>query len=197
MGSVVKMRDESFEFVEKLKNHVDALTTYELHLRDEIARKNALRRDKGNRQTNAMDFRFSEGDEVSYDGTKYRVKELYGPSERPVTALVEDGKGALRKVRYHLLKGLGAAVPVRMLPKTGVEKGKFVMWMEESEVRGGCVIEIRTGEITVHAYEGNSGTGVSWIPLWEDADGCYRAKTKPMGTEALEIRVSEKALKLI
>ena len=59
---------------------------YERVMRDEIARKNALRRDKTALKTTVIRYDFEEGEIVSHAGAKWKITELHGEVGRPVTA---------------------------------------------------------------------------------------------------------------
>ena len=60
---------EDMAFVKRLEELVKDFTEYELVMRDEVARKNALRRDKSDQQTRDVDSE-REGSEMSYQGKK-------------------------------------------------------------------------------------------------------------------------------
>ena len=71
-------------------------------MRDDVARKNAMRGDKQLQQTSAMDFQVAEGDEVSFEGNRYTVRKLRGEFGA-VTATIERA-GAERDVRVAMLR---------------------------------------------------------------------------------------------
>ena len=84
---------EDQEFARKLKVLVDELVEYEHHLRDDVARKNALRRDKADQVTqgsHAQNFEMNVGDVVSMEGRSCGIAELHGEPGRPVTVTIRD-----------------------------------------------------------------------------------------------------------
>ena len=189
-------KEELEKFVKRVTEYTGALMEYEFSVREERARTNVMRRDKSDRQTNAVDYRIAVGDSVSFAGKAYKVVELHGEQGYPVTATLgnDAGKEKRIRVRYELLKTQAAALPTKMLPREviSVKTGEFVLWKDEN----GAVMAGRTEEETdarhwtVHVYEGND-TAVSWLPLWKDAKGdIYRSKVGPTGcvpmTEAIE-----------
>ena len=92
-----------------------------------------------------VDFAFAVGDEVAYEGKMYKLVEVHGPKGEPVSAVIEGGSGATRKVPYAALRRAGSAIPVKRLPAKEAEVGKFVAWLDEEEVTGGTVISVAGG----------------------------------------------------
>ena len=120
---------EDMEFVKRLGKLVKDFTEYELVMRDEVARKNALRRDKSDQQTRDVDI--EEGSVVSYQGKKVEIIALHGEVDRPVTATVRIMKnGTEMRVKVCELNEMAAAMPVHMLP-TAEGVGQFIMWKDE------------------------------------------------------------------
>ena len=68
---------ENSEFAEKLKDMVQGFTEFELVMRDEVARKNALRRDKADQKTKDTE-EFIVGGVMSYQGQKVTIVEPHG-----------------------------------------------------------------------------------------------------------------------
>ena len=179
------MADDSKDFLLNLKRRLDDMLGYDIEVRDEIARKNAMRRDKAAQSTNKTAFDLRIGDKVSYEGKAWTLKAVRGDGGRPITAELVDDKGMIRKARYDYLKPVAAQRPVRQINKPqSVSAGAFVMWKDDdgfviAGVATGCVDSV----ITVHLYEGND-TGVSWLPLWIEDSVVRRRKVKAEGESA-------------
>ena len=83
---------EDSEFAQRLKEMVQGFTDFEFVMRDEVARKNALRRDKSNQKTKDGDD-LEVGSVWSYQGEKVAIVEPHGEVGRPVTATVRMKDG--------------------------------------------------------------------------------------------------------
>ena len=146
------------EFVKRLEELVKDFTEYELVMRDEVARKNALRRDKSNQQTRDVDIK--EGNVMSYQGKKVEIMALHGEVDRPVTATVSIMKnGTEMRVKVCELSEMAAAMPMYMLPATD-KMGQFIMWKaEEGVVCGGIITAVDTekNELQVHWRQQDEG----------------------------------------
>ena len=162
---------EDSEFAQRLREMVQGFTEFEFVMRDEVARKNALRRDKSSQKTRDGD-EINVGSVWSYQGEKVTMVEPHGEVGRPVTATVRTKEGHTRRVKVSELRALAAAMPVHMIPAV-VEKGAFVMYTdkEEGTMTGGTVMSIskHSNELTVHRREQDKGKGKSWMPSWHDA----------------------------
>ena len=55
-------------FVNKLKRRLEDMLAYDIEMRDEVSRKNAMRRDKADQHTNNTKIDLRVGDKVSYEG---------------------------------------------------------------------------------------------------------------------------------
>ena len=64
------MADDDKAFLVNLKRRLDDMLGYDIEVRDEVARKNAMRRDKAEQSTNktSFDLRIGDSDSVSYEG---------------------------------------------------------------------------------------------------------------------------------
>jgi hypothetical protein len=188
-GGEVEVRnlgdDGEVEFVSVLKRLVDELGEYERHMRDDVSRKNALRRDKDDQVTggsHAVKMKMKIGDQVSFEGRTCEVLELHGEVGHPVTATIRD-RGAERRVKYAEMRIRAAAVPVKMMP-IDVSEGSFVLWKDSDGcLSGGTVEEVLPGgQMQVLAREQDAGAGKNWLPTWVGLDGeVIRAKKKPKG----------------
>jgi hypothetical protein len=186
------MKGDVRSFVTGLQGYTKALVEYEFSIREEKARANLMRRDKSDRQTNAVDYRIAQGDKVSFAGKHYEVLELHGEKGWPVTATIGSTPEDVHRfrVRYELLKIPGAAMPTKMLPRMKeLLEGAFVMWKETKEVYGGVIQAVgqEGGMHRVHLYEGNE-SGASWLPLWvcdDDPAIITRGKKGAEGSSAL------------
>ena len=107
------MKGDVRSFVTGLQGYTKALVEYEFSIREEKARANLMRRDKSDRQTNAVDYRIAQGDKVSFAGKHYEVLELHGEKGWPLTATIGSTPEDVHRfrVRYELLKIPGAAMP--------------------------------------------------------------------------------------
>jgi hypothetical protein len=187
-------------FAAKLKGLVGELVEYEHHLRDDVARKNALRKDKEDQVTlgsHAQNFEMSVGDMVSMEGRSCKILELHGEPGRPVTATILD-RGKERRVLKEELRPRAAAMPVKMLPKV-VEIGGFVLWKDtEGYLCGGTMIANLPGNgLEVWAREQDTGMGKSWMPTWKsDAGKVVKAGMKPGGMEKNTVVVDEEVVVL-
>jgi hypothetical protein len=185
--------------VKRVNGMTAGLLEYELQVRDQVARKNAMRNDKSLQQTSGMALDLAVGDAVSHAGQRWIVEELRGEPGAPVTVgIARDGES--RRVRVSEVKPMAAALPVRMLPKQ-VRVDDFVMWVDaQGYVTGGTVVDVDgpDGNLVVHARQADAGAGKSWVPLWfrgEDRE-IVRSKRCPPGGSAelvevlpMEIRV--------
>jgi hypothetical protein len=139
--------------------------------RAEIARKNALRRDKGDQVTKAVDSGIKEGDVVSHGGVKWDVIELHGELGHPVTATIGYEGGKQKRVKFAELRRLATALPVKLLPKK-MHVGDMVFWVDDTDSRcGGTVVEVGVTEVVILAREQDSGIGKNWYPTWVDEEG--------------------------
>ena len=121
---------EDSEFAQRLKEMVQGFTEFEFVMRDEVARKNALRRDKSNQKTKDGDD-LEVGSVWSYQGEKVAIVEPHGEVGRPVTATVRMKDGNTKRVKVSELRALAAAMPVHMIPAV-VKEGAFVMYRDLS-----------------------------------------------------------------
>lgn len=191
-GMEEEMKGDVRSFVTGLQGYTKALVEYEFSIREEKARANLMRRDKSDRQTNAVDYRIAQGDKVSFAGKHYEVLELHGEKGWPVTATIGSAPEDVHRfrVRYELLKIPGAAMPTKMLPRMKeLLEGAFVMWKETKEVYGGVIQAVGHGDgmHRVHLYEGNE-SGTSWLPLWvcnDDPAIITRGKKRAEGSSAM------------
>jgi hypothetical protein len=179
--------EEETAFVRRLRNVTQDLMEYEHHLRDDVARKNAMRRDKDDQMTkHGLKIRLDMqvGDMVSHEGKKVKIEALHGEPDRPVTATVRTDLGKEKRVRFAELRIPAASVPVKMLPKV-IQLGDFVLWHDQDgALRGGTMLSMRDTVFTVWAREQDTGMGKSWLPTWTDKDGLIvRAKAQPFGME--------------
>lgn len=179
------------EFVAKLRGLVGEQMEFEHHMRDEVARKNALRRDKQDqtiRYTGARALQVAEGDEVSHEGRSAVLKGKHGEPGRPVTATIEvetqKGQPVEKRVRFDELRTPAAAIPVKMLPKEA-SVGSFVLWMDsEGFLCGGTVVTVGDATLEVWLREQDSGAGKNWYPTWLMEDGSIRRSgVPPSGAE--------------
>ena len=183
------------EFIQALRMHVEDMQEYEFHMRDGVARKNALRSDKNDQMTNSMRFQFKEGEEVSFEGKKCKVVELHGEPGHPVTAAVKTHMGNTKRVRYDEMRVLSAAMPVRMMP-VEVELGSFVLWIEDG-LCGGSVEAVHGGKLEVMAREQDVGTGKNWLPTWKKEDEVLRRKVAPDGFVKNMVEVDASEVKMV
>jgi hypothetical protein len=169
-------------FVNKLKRRLEDMLAYDIEMRDEVSRKNAMRRDKADQQTNKTKFDLRVGDKVSYEGAPWTLQSVTGDGGRPITAELMNSSGTVRKARYDYLKPVAAQRPVRqMTAQKPEEAGLFVLWKDEDGwLLGGLIVNNEDGVLTVHLHQGNDGSGVSWLPLWTDDDGEI-SRSKKMG----------------
>ena len=105
---------------------------------------------------------------------------------------------------YHSLKRAGAAIPIRQLPVEAGDvdlSGKFVVWKDSKGVTcGGIVVKDDSADsmVEVHEYEGNTGTGVSWLPVWRWDNGEYeRTKQAPEGTQPMIAEQCKKGILVV
>ena len=103
------------QFAEKLKDMVQGFTEFEFVMRDEVARKNALRRDKSDQKTKDTK-ELIVGGVMSYQGEKVTIMEPHGEVGRPVTATIRTKKDEEKRVKVSELRALAAAMPVHMIP---------------------------------------------------------------------------------
>ena len=90
---------------------------YERVMRDGIAKKNALRRDKTPQKTTVIHYDFEEEENVSHARAKWKITELHGEVGRPVTVTMVAVHGEKEtRARADELAKLTAAMPVHMLP---------------------------------------------------------------------------------
>jgi hypothetical protein len=182
---------EGKQFVELLKDLVGGMMEYERVMRDEVARKNALRRDKAAQKTTVIHYDFEEGEIVSHAGAKWKITELHGEVGRPVTATMVAVHGDKEKrARVDELAKLAAAMPVHMLPQV-CEEGSFIMWYDKEDgcSSGGTIVEKEADELTVVRRQQNTKKdgegGKSWLPTWRNEDGDVLVqKKRPEGFEA-------------
>jgi hypothetical protein len=162
---------EDSEFAQRLKEMVQGFTEFEFVMRDEVARKNALRRDKSNQKTKDGDY-LEVGSVWSYQGEKVAIVEPHGEVGRPVTATVRMKDGNTKRVKVSELRALAAAMPVHMIPAV-VKEGAFVMYRdkEEGTMTGGTIMKgsEESEVMMVHRREQDRGKGKSWMPSWQDA----------------------------
>ena len=162
---------EDSEFAQRLKEMVQGFTEFEFVMRDEVARKNALRRDKSNQKTKDED-ELNVGSVWSYQGKKVTIVEPHGEVGRPVTATVRMKEGGTQRVKVSELRALAAAMPVHMIPAV-VKDGAFVMYRdsEEGTMTGGTIMagSEDSDVMVVHRREQDKGKGKSWMPSWQDA----------------------------
>ena len=84
------------EFAEKLKDMVQGFTKFEFVMKDEVARKYALRIDTSDQKT--KDFEeLNTGGVMRYQGEKVTIVEPHGEVGRPVTATIRTTKGEEKK----------------------------------------------------------------------------------------------------
>ena len=182
---------EGKQFVHMLKDLVGGMMEYERVMRDEVARKNALRRDKTAQKTTVVQYNFEEGEIVSHAGAKWKVLEMHGEVGRPVTAtIVAIHGGKEKRARVDELTKMAAAMPVHMLPQV-CEEGSFVMWFDADDgcISGGTIVEKDAGVLTVMRRQQNTTQdgegGKSWLPTWRNGEGDVRVqKKRPDGFEA-------------
>ena len=139
-------------------------------MRDEIARKNALRRDKSDQKTKGTE-ELIVGEVMSYQGEKVTIMEPHGEAGRPVTATIRTKKGEEKRVKVSELRALAAATTVHMIPAV-VQKGAFIVYRdkENGAMIGGTIMAISedSGELIVQRREQVKGQGKSWMPSWQD-----------------------------
>ncbi len=187
------------DFMQKLQGLVDDFVQREFIARDEVARASALRRDKADQKTMAVDLQFEEGDLVSHVGVQWKIKEIHGEIGHPVTATVESVTGTkTKRVKMGELRRLATAMPVRMLPKD-ISLGSIVFWKDDTGCRcGGTVEEIRQDDLVVLARQQDAGTGKNWLPTWVDEEGTVlRRKECPGGMEIWLMVVSRSVVDLV
>ena len=195
-GDVSPMSEnEAGQFKLELRAFVDDLVEYENHLRDDKARKNAIRRDKGDQCTTAN--LVGVGDKVSFSGEKYSLASVHGESEdRPVTASIVNTTGDEKRVLYEELTPMAAAMPVHMIPKER-SVGSFVMWIDdEGEVTGGAIMDAQRGFVNVHEYMADKGKGKSWLPIWESGGEYVRVKKCPEGYTPKMVEVRSERIRV-
>ena len=96
---------ENSEFAQKLKDMVQGFTKFEFIMRDKVARKNALRRDKLDQKT--MDnVQIIGGGVWSYHGEKVTIIEPHGEFVRPVTATMRTKGEQKKRVKASELRAL-------------------------------------------------------------------------------------------
>ena len=162
-----EMKGKQTEFMTRLQGMVDDFVKQEFAGRDEEARKNALRRDKNDQKTKAVDLKITEGDVVSHEGIQWNVEVLHGEIGHPVTATIVSVKGDKQKrVKVKELRRMATALPVKMLPKE-MHVDDFVLWKDEDGYRcGGTVEKISDEMLEVLAREQDDGTGKNWFATW-------------------------------
>ena len=147
---------------------VQGFTAFEFVMRNEVARKNALRRDRPDQKTNVTE-ELTEGGVWSYQGEKVTIVEPHGEVGRPVTATVRTKKGENKRVKVSELRALAAAMPVHMIPAVVME-GAFIMYRdrEDGTMTGGTIMAVSEdlGELIVQRREQDKGMRKSWMPLW-------------------------------
>jgi hypothetical protein len=77
---------------------MQGFTDFEFVMRDEVARKNAPRRDKSDQKTKDTE-EFIVGGVMSYQGEKVTIVEPHGEVERPVTATIRTKQGEEKRVK--------------------------------------------------------------------------------------------------
>ena len=195
---------EGKQFVGMLKDLVGGMMEYERVMRDEIARKNALRRDKASQKTTVIHYDFEEEEIVSHAGAKWKILELHGEVGRPVTATIVAVQGNKEKrARVDELAKLAAAMPVHMLPQV-CEEGSFVMWFDADDgcSSGGTIVDRKAGMLTVVRRQQNTTKdgegGKSWMPTWRNGDGeVLVQKKKPDGFEANKTELEVDQVELV
>ena len=124
---------------------------FELVMRDEVVRKNALRKDKSDQKTKDTE-EFVVGGVMSYQGEKVTIVEPYGEVGRPITATIRTKKGEEKRVKVSKLRVLAAAMPMHMIPAV-VQKGAFIMYKEREDgtMIGGTIVAVSedSGELTM------------------------------------------------
>ena len=194
-----EMDDENKEFIEILRKRTEGMLAYDIEMRDEVARKNAMRRDKADQQTNKTSFDLRVGDKVSYEGVAWTLTKVTGDGGRAITAELTGRNGMIRKARYDYLKPVAAQRPVRQMNKTlDVKVGAFVLWKDDQGfVMGGVVVACEDSMLSVQVYEGND-TAVSWLPIWEKEERgetlLFRRKQLKDGEAAHLAQVKESAV---
>ena len=181
------------EFVKRLEELVKDFTGYELVMRDEVARKNALRRNKSDQKTRDVDIK--EGSVMSYQGKKAEIIALHGEVDRPVTATVRIMENdAEMRVKVCELSEMAAAMPVYVLPTTDKVR-QFIMWKdEEGVVCGGIITTVNTekNKLQVHWRQQDEGEGKSWMPSWQSKAGAVKSQGKcPKGWFAHQTMVQQ------
>ena len=163
-----------------LKDLVGGMMEYERVMRDEIARKNALRRDKTSQKTTIIHYSFEEGEIVSHAGAKWKMTAT-------MVAVHGDKE---KRARIDELAKQAAAMLVHMLPQV-CEEGSFVMWFDTEDgcSSGGTVVAKEAGELTVVHRQQNTKKdgegGKSWLPTWRNEDGeVLVQKKRPSGFDA-------------
>ena len=133
---------ENNEFAQRLREMVQGFTKFEFVMRDEVVRKNVLKRDKPDQKTKDSDA-LNIGDVWSYQGKKVAIVEPHGEVGRPVTAAatMRTMDGRTHRVKVSELRTLAAAMPVHTIPAV-VEKGAFIMYRdkEEGTMTGGTIM---------------------------------------------------------
>ena len=160
-----------------VKDLVGGMLEYERVMRDEISRKNALRRDETAQKTTVIHYDFEEGEIVSHAGAKWKITELHGEVDRPVIVTMVAVHGDKEKrARVDELAKLAEAMPVHMLHQI-CEEWSFVMWYDKEDGcnSGGTIVEKKAGELAVVRRQQNTKKdgegGKSWLPTWRNEDG--------------------------
>ena len=126
-GDIEQLEIGDANYVKMVSAQITELLSYEMVLRDETARRNNLRRDKMNGQfVLATQFDLKVGDQVSYDGKKWKIAGVDGPVGSPPVAHLESDTGKTKDVRYDFLKPLAVTRPVNLRAQEIIDR-KFVL----------------------------------------------------------------------
>ena len=181
------LKEIDSSFIRSIADVTQKLTDHRNEMADHRSREAAAEADVQRHGSRATLFDLRPGDKVSYAGNSHDLVELTGPDDGPISAMVRDPNGKLKKVQYTQIRPLGVSRPVISLPLIGVvAEMRFVLADRDDEICAGKVLRtLDDFSVKVHLYEANVQMS-RWLPLWSRVDhepqlneDAVRAKNPP------------------
>ena len=164
------------KFLKKVRFRVDDELAWSSQKRDEVARRNALRRDHVEQSSKTVRSSLVVGDQASLHGFRVTITELLNVTPSgPTKAEVAYSSGITDIVNYHALRPMADPTPELMKPRDmTLDDGVFIFFDAPSGYIHGGVIRgspSPDGLVSVHDCQGNDKQTRKYTPLYSKGKG--------------------------